>query len=211
MAARIWLLGALAAAGLAGLAGCETGPIMSPAECASANWKTLGYADAAEGRGLSTFSERLQTCANAGYSAVDGDYQDGYAEGLRVFCQPARGFRLGEQGDSVAVACPADLAPAFEVAYRDGRELYRARSAWESAESTVRSLLSEREDVERKLIANEIGLSASTTQPDIDRHRSEVLRLRNELARVDRRLREAEYEVRYLRDDYQRLQWRWRY
>jgi hypothetical protein len=210
MPIRAWGIGAIGAFAVLALGGCETGPIMSPAECAGANWEAVGYADGAEGRSRSTFGDRLQVCANAGYSAQESAYQIGYSDGVRVFCQPSRGFRLGDDGGALQVACPPDLAPAFEIAYRDGRDLYRARSAYESAESTFRALLSERDDVQRKLVANEIGLDASTTDADIARHRAEVQRLSHELIRIDRRLREADYEARILRDDYQRLQWRLR-
>jgi hypothetical protein len=197
-------------AGLAifAVAGCELGPPMSPAECAAADWKAIGYGDGADGRSPSYFAERAQACANAGYQADQASFDSGYREGVRTFCQPERGFRLGEQGGGLSVACPEDLANRFNAAYNDGRSLYSARSAFESAESAISSLLGEREDLQRKLLANELGLSQSVTEADKARHRSEVIRLRTELISLDRRLREAEYDARYRRDDYERLRLR---
>lgn len=198
------------AAGLA-LAGCESGPIMTPAECAAADWSVLGYTDGAEGRSAASFGERAQVCANAGYGADQARFDQGYQNGLRSYCQPERGFRVGEEGNNVSVTCPADLEGPFQAAYRDGRDLYRARSAWESAQSAISSILSEREDLERKLSANELGVIRSASDAERDRHRSEVYRLRQELSSIDRRLREAEYEARYKRDDYERLRYRLRW
>jgi hypothetical protein len=191
-----------------GLAGCETGPPMSPEACASADWKAVGYGDGGEGVSPSSFAERAQACANAGFTADQAAYDQGYREGVRSFCQPERGFRLGEQGGGIAAACPEDLANRFNAAYNDGRSLYQARTAFEAAESLIRSLLDDRESIERKLLANELGLAQSVTEADKTRHRSEVIRLRTELISLERRLRESEYEARYRRDDYERLRLR---
>lgn len=187
------------------LSGCELGPPMSPAECAAADWRVIGFEDGSQGTSASHFGARAQACANAGYTADQTAYAEGHSNGVRRFCRPERGYRLGEEGGSLEVSCPDDLAVAFEDAYREGRRLYGARSEYESAESTLRSLWSEREDLQRKLIANETGLSASTTDADRQRHREEVFRLRNELNQLERRIYEAEYDARVRRDAYERL------
>lgn len=56
-------------------------------------------------------------------------YQSGRVQGLREFCQPQNGFRLGDRGAEYSGFCPADLAGDFEAAYRDGFELYGLRRA----------------------------------------------------------------------------------
>jgi hypothetical protein len=204
-----WTLGSAGLAGMAALlAGCALGPAMTPQECAIADWTAIGYSDGAEGTSSQYLAARTQACANAGYNADPGAYAKGHAEGVRLFCRPERGYRLGEEGGSPDVTCPPELAGAFDDAWRDGREVYRARSAYESAESLVRGLFAERESLQRKLLANELGYDQSVTDEDKARHRNEVIRLRSDLISLERRLREAQWDARRARDDYDRVTWR---
>jgi hypothetical protein len=189
-------------------AACTTAPEMAPQECASADWRSLGYSDGAAGKTQANFSVREQICLNAGYDANLTAYNQGHEEGVRIFCQPERAFQLGAGGSSAALTCPPDLEGQFRAALNSGRELYQSRSAWESAESAVRSLFSEREATIRKLNANEVGFDASKTEEERARHRSEILRLRNELSGIDRRIHEQEREAYYKREEFERTRWR---
>lgn len=189
-------------------AACATAPPMTADECASADWRGLGYGDGAAGKAQANFAVREQICRNAGYEANLTAYNQGHEEGVRIFCQPEKAFQLGVAGNSTSLTCPPDLEGSFRAAFSNGRELYSARSAWESAESSVRSLFSEREGVVKKLDANEVGLIESKTDEERARHRSEILRLRSELSSIDRRLREGEREAYFKREDYDRARWR---
>jgi hypothetical protein len=201
---RAVMFGLLAAV----VAACATAPSMTPQECASADWRGLGYADGVGGRSEAMFATRQQICLNAGYEANLDAYKAGHEEGARVFCQPGRAFQLGADGASAALACPADLEGPFRRAYHEGRELYDAKSAWESAESSLRSLFSEREGTLRKLNANLAGRDASKTPEERARHESEVLRLRNDLIGIDRRIEVCEREAHWRRLNYERVRWR---
>lgn len=182
--------------GIAMLTGCETGPPLSAAQCQVADWRALGYQDGANGRPAERFVALQQACAVAGLPADQGLYLAGREEGLLTYCQPARAFQLGLSGSGYSGACPADLDPLFRIAHGDGYRAYEARQALESLESRLSSLRSERDDIERKLEANEAGLVASKTDDERARHKAEIDRLRNERRDVDERVRDAERDRR---------------
>lgn len=202
------IITAIGAMGVLALAGCETPPAMTAAECASADWRVLGFTDGAEGQAGERLAERTQICANAGYTLDQAAYDDGYQNGLRRFCQPERGFDLGERGETLGVSCPEDLSARFAAAYRDGREIYTARSAFESAESQVQSLESERENRIDKIQHFERAMQQATNQADFEGARNRANELRNELADINRRLREADRDLRYKRADFEDARWR---
>lgn len=194
---RIALIMAAGAAVLA-LAACETTsrPAMTSAQCAVADWKALGYQDGASGRALERFVARQEACVAAGYGADQVAYMAGRREGLWNWCQPERAFQLGFEGASYNGVCPIDLDGVFRDAHGEGLRAYHALSALRSAESSVSSLRSEREDIERKIDANEAGLIASQTDDERLRHRNELVRLRDARHRIDGRIRDGEDSVR---------------
>jgi hypothetical protein len=185
-----------ACAGALALAACETTPAMSGAQCAVADWKAVGYQDGAEGRPAERFITRQQACVAAGYGADQAAYMAGRREGLWNWCQPERAFRLGVDGAGYNGVCPPELDGVFRDAHAEGARAYQALSAQRSAESAVSSLRSEREDIERKIDANEAGLIASKTDEERLRHRNELIRLRDERSRMDGRIRDAEDAAR---------------
>ncbi|MBL8560413.1 MAG: DUF2799 domain-containing protein [Hyphomonadaceae bacterium] len=187
-----------AGVGALALAACETTPrpAMTSAQCAVADWKAVGYQDGAEGRPPERFVARQQACIDAGYGADQAAYMAGRREGLWNWCQPERAFRLGMDGAGYNGVCPPELDGAFRDAHNDGRRANQALSAFRSAESALSSLRNDRQDIERKIDANEAGLIASQTDEERLRHRNELVRLREERARIDGRIREADDTLR---------------
>lgn len=102
------------------LTGCET---MSAEECATANWRQLGYSDA-DRNGTDNLADRAESCAEKGISADAQAYHRGFEDGLRAFCQPPRGFDFARRGGSFNGYCPGDLDQDFRYAYADGRRVY---------------------------------------------------------------------------------------
>lgn len=201
---RVYL--ALAAvAGALALAGCETGPPMSPAQCQVADWRAVGHQDGAEGRPAERFVALQQACAAAGMGADQTLYMRGRSEGLWTYCEPERAFRLGVAGTGYSGVCPAELDGVFRDAHQEGLRAYNVLSALRSAESTISSLESERNDINHKIDANELGLIQSQTDAERQRHRDELVRLRDERNRVESRLRDADYDRRDRNRDVQRL------
>jgi len=190
---------------LMALAACETGPAMTPAECQVADWAAVGFRDGAEGRQAARFVALEQACAAAGLPADRARYMAGRADGLTDLCQPDRAFRLGLSGGAYHGVCPPAFDAVFRSAFADGALAHEALSAARSAESAVESLRSERDEIRRKLTANEIGFSASATQAERDRHAAEIDRLRSDLDRVEDRLYDAERDRSWRSRDLQRV------
>ena len=130
-----WVLASLS------LAGCAA---MSKNECRTVDWRTVGYEDGVAGRSGDRIGRYREACADYGVVPSLDAYQSGRSEGLREYCRPQTGFRVGESGGEYTGLCPADLAPAFSAAYESGRELhrreYRARDAAERLDSATREL-----------------------------------------------------------------------
>ena len=144
---------------LAGLSGCAT---MSGDECVSSDWRAIGYSDGAQGYTGDRYSRHNKACAKHGVTPDFQAYQDGRTEGLRQFCQPSRGYQLGERGGAYHGVCSADLEPAFLDAYRAGKHLHSLRANVNRASSAIaakeRELESLNEDIrhaEARLIDDE--------------------------------------------------------
>ncbi|MBT9445384.1 MAG: DUF2799 domain-containing protein [Hyphomonadaceae bacterium] len=201
------MMAGLIGLGAAALAACETigGPAMSPAQCSVADWKALGYQDGAEGRVPERFVSRQQACIAVGYGADQEAYMAGRRDGLWTWCQPDRAFRLGLDGNSYNGVCPPELDGMFRDAHAEGYRAHTVVSALQSVESTITSLRSERDDLEHKIQANQLGLERSATEEERQRHRGELDRLYGERRQVENRLHDAERDRRYRARDVSEL------
>jgi len=188
--------GWIAIAALAMAAACETGPPMTPAQCQVADWAQVGFQDGAQGRPAERFVALEQACAAAGLPANGAAYRAGRRDGLLDYCQPERAFRLGLSGGGYGGVCPPELDYHFRAAFSDGARAHDVTSALRSAEGAIDVARSQRDDIERKIDANELGLQRSETDVERERHRGELDRLGAERARIDDRLREAERDAR---------------
>jgi hypothetical protein len=115
------MLRASAALVLLALSGCAT---MDREECLTVDWRTVGYEDGAAGYSGDRIGQHRKACAKYGVTTDLAAYQSGRQEGLREYCVPANGFRLGSQGGSYSGMCPSDLDPAFSDAFQSGRQLH---------------------------------------------------------------------------------------
>jgi hypothetical protein len=120
--------------------GCAT---MNRAECLTVDWKTVGYEDGAAGRPGERVAQHRKACAKHGVTPDLQAYQVGREQGLRVYCQPQNGYRVGERGGDNPGFCPADLANDFEAAFRDGSELHHLRSRVSQAQNDLSAMYAE--------------------------------------------------------------------
>ena len=74
--------------------GCAS---MDEDECRVADWRAIGYEDGASGRAASQLGERREACADHGVTPNFVAYRQGREEGLREYCTPAMGYRLGRK------------------------------------------------------------------------------------------------------------------
>jgi hypothetical protein len=153
----VMLIGAIAVLG-----GCSS---MSETECLATDWRTVGYEDGVAGRSGDRIGRYREQCSEHGVAPSLSEYQAGREQGLREFCKPANGFRVGARGVSYNGVCPADTDDAFLDAYQSGRQLYSLRSRVDSTANAIRSARAEMERLDQDLItvgAQIIDSSTST-------------------------------------------------
>jgi hypothetical protein len=97
---------------------------MSKDECRTVDWRTVGYEDGVAGQPGDRIGEHRRACAEYGVTPDLNAYLAGRTAGLREYCQPHNGYRVGANGYTYFDTCPADLAEAFEMAYDEGRALF---------------------------------------------------------------------------------------
>src|SRR5687768_8854199 len=107
------------------LSGCSS---MSESECLAMDWRMIGYEDGTSGYSGNRIGQHRKACGKHGVMPDLGEYQAGREQGLREFCKPANGFRIGSRGTGYNGVCPADLDDEFVTAYQSGRQLYTLRA-----------------------------------------------------------------------------------
>lgn len=103
---------------------CGCAAKMGKDECRTVDWRTVGYEDGVAGQPGDRIGAHRRACAEYGVTPDLNAYLAGREAGLREYCQPHNGYRAGAGGYTYYDTCPADLAPAFEQAYDEGRALY---------------------------------------------------------------------------------------
>jgi hypothetical protein len=197
--------------GLAALAlsGCVS---MSAEECATADWRSLGFQDGAAGNGEGQFQNRASACSKAGYASDSAAWYQGHSQGVRTFCRsPANAVTAALEGRSLSVACPEEYAGAFNAAYRDGQIGYQ-RLEWareiesraSGFESQIRDVDDAIEDRERDLRDGTAPAGSALEQrirrelpPLYDKRHY----LRRELRQLERERFRADFEARSVRSD----------
>ena len=198
---------ALAAAGV--LASCET---MSAEECAAADWRALGFGDAAQ-NGADRFADRAQSCAEKGFAADGAAYASGFGEGMFQFCQPPNGFQFARRGGSFNGSCPAELQRDFYAAYADGQRVHEAESELNDARNQMGSIESRRREIDGNIRDHEDALRASTDKDVRERLVSEIEALHRERYDTNDDLelaqRRATYAQRHVDDLHYEIGNRW--
>jgi hypothetical protein len=184
------------------LAACET---MSAEECATADWRGLGFNDAAS-NGADRYGERAESCAEKGYAADSEAYTIGFSAGIVQFCQPPNGFQFALRGGAFNGSCPAHLQSDFYAAYNDGRRIHDARSELSTAESELSQLERRYNNFEEDIRNSEAALRDATTDEERARLRAEIdsyyrerRDMRDDLEEADRRVRYARRQIDELR------------
>jgi hypothetical protein len=140
----------LAPALLLAFSGCAA---MDKSECLTVDWRTVGYEDGVSGHSGDRIAQHRKACAKHGVAPDLNAYQSGRELGLREFCQPENGYRLGTSGMAYNGSCPADLKEDFAAAYEAGFELYSMRARVANAEDELEASRQEIAQSERDLVA----------------------------------------------------------
>jgi hypothetical protein len=139
---------------------------MSKDECLVVDWRTVGYEDGAAGQGADRLASRRKACAEHGVAPDLTAYRAGREEGLREFCQPANGFRVGANGASYGGACPTELEPDFADAYQAGRKLWRLERRITNATNGIASRRAEITRIDEDLKDSGFSVIGVTTTPE---------------------------------------------
>lgn len=142
------------------LSGCAS---MSADECATSDWRGIGFDDGARGYTAGRLSQHRKACAKHGVSPDLQAYRDGRADGLREYCQPQRGFNLGAGGGQYNGVCSIDLEAGFLDAFRSGSQLYTLRSNVNSTNYQINAKRHELDDIAVSIRDAEAGLIAAET------------------------------------------------
>jgi hypothetical protein len=109
-----------ASALLAMLTGCAT---ISEDSCRHDSWRDIGFDAAMRNHGHADHvSDVTKICGKLGITVDYDQYEDGFGEGTRAFCDPANGFNWGRKGKSYNGVC---ANPQFSAAYNEGYDIYR--------------------------------------------------------------------------------------
>jgi Protein of unknown function (DUF2799) len=182
------------------LSGCAS---MSKQECRVADWRTLGYEDGVAGRSGDTISRHRKACAVAGVTPDLDAYQAGRTDGLREYCQPENGFRVGTNGGNYSGFCAADLAPSFTEAYQSGRELYARQSRYNQVSSRLNYARNEIVRIDSQVASEGLVIVDKESTPET---RAQALlqikqlvenrqRLSDEIPQLESDLRRSQYEL----------------
>ena len=161
------------------ISGCST---MSADECATADWRTIGYEDGAAGLEASAISRHRKACAKHGVTANFDAYEAGRHEGLRQYCRPANGYKVGRKGTTYNGVCPRDMEDEFLAAYEDGYEHFRLQKAVQDIQRDIRRVdrdlvgaHAELETLEIDLVADGIDSTERSRILDETKYMSRVI------------------------------------
>jgi hypothetical protein len=134
----------------AAVSGCSS---MSANECMATDWRTVGYEDGVVGYSGNRIGQYRKSCGKHGISPDLAEYQAGREQGLREFCKPLNGFRIGSRGNGYNGVCPADLDADFVDAYQTGRQLHTLRSRVGSTAAEIDSMRAEMDSIDAGLVS----------------------------------------------------------
>lgn len=175
-----------------GVSGCAS---MSADECVASDWYTIGFEDGSRGHTAARLGDHRKACAKHGIAPDLTAYRAGHEEGLRDFCKPSRGFRLGSGGGNYNGVCSAELEPAFLDAYNSGYQLYNLRSQVDSVSHQIGARESELETTKARIRETEAALISRETPME------ERVLLLADLKELSERTGELQAEIDLLYED----------
>lgn len=177
---------------LLAISGCAT---MDRDECLTVDWRTVGFEDGAAGYASDRIGQHRKACAEYGVTPDLTAYQEGRAEGLREYCVPANGFRIGSQGGSYGGICPSDLDPAFADAYHSGRQLYTLESRLSNVSYQLDSRRGDLRSTESDIVSRSaVAIRSDATAEERAQAVLDVKNLGERVGRLKSEIRQLEEE-----------------
>lgn len=205
---RLLIIAAAAGGAVLALGSCAT---MSAEQCMAGDWSGQGYADGTSGLSMSRLGEHAEACAEHGVVPDRSAYEAGREQGLRRYCTPDNGFRVGRTGSGYGGVCPSYLEASFIPAYRDGQIVHEVEQTLVNARSSVSSLGARLQELDAKVRGKQRDLRAEgLTEPQREQIRDRIQELRRERADTERDWRRAQNAIDDAERDVRDIQWRFR-
>lgn len=186
------------------LGGCAS---LSKQECLNADWYTIGLEDGSRGRALGNIGNHRKACARVDVSPDLAEYQAGHQEGLRGYCTPHQGYRLGQSGGQLPSHCPGDLQRPFQDAYQAGRELRQVQTRLANVNSQIQGYFAELRSTEEQITDLEEAIVGDQSSPAERReHLAQIRKLRESLPLIRDDIDQAELTLGQMETEYQALQ-----
>ena len=186
------MLRASAALLLLALGGCAT---MDREECLAVDWRTVGYEDGVAGYSGDRIGQHRKACAKHGVTTDLAAYQAGRQEGLREYCVPANGFRLGSQGGNYSGMCPSDLDLAFTDAFQSGKQLHTLESRLDNVNYEINAKRNSLRNAESDIVTRSArAISSEATAEERAQAVVDVKHLGERVGRLKSEIRQLEEE-----------------
>jgi len=104
------------------LTGCAS---MSEDECRQADWREVGYSDAAKGQNPARIADHREACAKANVRVDHAEYLAGFEAGLSLYCTPTTAFESAMRGRAYAVQCEQERFPSYADAFTVGQDAHQ--------------------------------------------------------------------------------------
>lgn len=119
------------------LSACAT---LSKKECLREDWRQIGFRDGRNGYSQDRWDGHVKACQRYGSRFDKKAYFESRERGLKRYCTPENGFRVGKNGESYQDVCPSGVEPLFLKQYKLGLEIRRIQQSIASLESEVNRL-----------------------------------------------------------------------
>ena len=185
------------------ISGCSSSG-MDQAQCQTADWRAVGYEDGSQGRGGTMLGTHRKNCAEHGVTPSFAAYMDGHAQGIREFCRPQNGYRLGTGGYRYNGVCPVELERDFLAAHSDGLGLYQRRAAVDRLHRRISRTKYRSNEVERLLASKTAALVSPLLLPSQRLAIGvELKQLTEERIEIERSLEQLQIDLEQAQNDYQ--------
>lgn|GEM_PF-1296745 len=93
--------------------------------CESGDWEALGYQDGVAGLSFERIGRLVDRCEDYDITVDTAAWTRGHERGMARYCEPERGYDLGESGADYSGSCPTTLEPRFLSSYVRGLGIRR--------------------------------------------------------------------------------------
>ena len=168
---------------------------MSASDCKFTDWFDKGASDGSYGKSIGTLVEYLEMCSKHGITPDRQQYREGHAQGILSYCTKDRGYHFGRSGYPYNDVCPSNLEPDFLDGHNPGYQLWEAEARVVNINDSI--------DRKRSIVIqlrNEIDkFEDDLDDEDIDEETKKTRQ--RQITRRKGEIRELEHEIDNLRDE----------